>query len=88
VHGLGFAASLKQLPLPKHEFLMALLGFNFGVDFGQIFVLVLAFLAVGWFRHQPWFVSRVAVPASGLIAFVGALWTLQRILFFAHLAHV
>ena len=87
VHGLGFAAGLKQLPLPKHEFLMALLGFNFGVDFGQLFVLLLAFLAVGWFRNKPWYFARIAVPASGLIAFIGALWTIQRILFFAHLAH-
>jgi hypothetical protein len=87
VHGLGFAAGLKQLPLPKHEFLMALLGFNFGVDFGQLFVLLLAFLAVGWWRNKPWYFSRIAVPASGLIAFIGALWTIQRILFFAHLGH-
>jgi hypothetical protein len=87
VHGLGFAAGLKQLPLPKHEFLMALLGFNFGVDFGQLFVILLAFLAVGWWRNKPWFFARVAVPASALIAFIGALWTIQRILFFAHLAH-
>jgi len=87
VHGLGFAAGLKQLPLPRHEFFMALLGFNFGVDFGQLFVILLAFLAVGWWRNRPWFFSRVAVPASGLIALIGALWTIQRILFFAQLGH-
>jgi len=88
IHGLGFAAGLKQLPLPKHEFLMALFGFNFGVDFGQLFVILIAFLAVGWFRNKPWYFSRIAVPASGLIAVIGGLWAIQRILFFAHLAHV
>jgi hypothetical protein len=86
VHGLGFAAGLKQLQLPQHEFLMALLGFNFGVDFGQLFVLALAFLAVGWFRNEPWYFRRIAVPASGIIAAIGGIWAVQRILFYAHLA--
>src|SRR5713226_1279394 len=55
VHGLGFASSLSDIPFPKHDFIVALLGFNFGVDFGQLFVIVLAFLAVGWCRKKPWF---------------------------------
>ncbi len=86
IHGLGFASGLKDLQLPPHEFMMALLGFNFGVDFGQLFVILLAFLAVGWFRNRPWYFRRIAVPASGAIALVGIFWAGQRILFYAHLA--
>jgi hypothetical protein len=52
VHGLGFASSLSSVPFPKNDFVIALLGFNFGVDFGQLFVIALAFLAVGWFRRS------------------------------------
>ncbi len=83
IHGLGFASSLSELPFPKHEFLIALLGFNFGVDFGQLFVIALAFLAVGWFRNRPWFRRRVAVPCSLAIAGVGLFWAIQRIVFYS-----
>lgn len=79
VHGLGFASSLQELPLPRQDFLVALLGFNLGVDFGQIVVIGLAFLAVGWFRDRPWFRARLAVPCSLVIAVIGLGWTGQRI---------
>ncbi len=82
VHGLGFASGLRELPLPRHDFLLALLGFNFGVDFGQLFVLGLAFLAVGWCRDRPWFRARVAVPCSLGIAVVGLGWAVQRIVYY------
>jgi len=83
VHGLGFASSLSEVPFPKRDFLMALLGFNFGVDFGQLFVIALAFLAVGWFRRRPWFRQRIAIPCSLAIATVGLFWAVQRVLFYA-----
>jgi hydrogenase/urease accessory protein HupE len=79
IHGLGFASSLSDIPFPKHQFLFALLGFNFGVDFGQLFVIGLAFLAVGWFRNKPWFRPRIAIPCSVAIAAVGLVWAVQRL---------
>jgi hypothetical protein len=84
IHGLGFASSLSDVPFPKHDFIVALLGFNFGVDAGQLFVIGLAFLAVGWFRNRPWFRSRIAVPCSLAIAAVGLFWAVQRIVFYSH----
>lgn len=79
VHGLGFASSLRELAFPRGDFLVALLGFNFGVDFGQLFIIGLALLAVGWFRRQPWFRARIAVPCSLVIAATGLFWAGQRI---------
>jgi hypothetical protein len=84
IHGLGFASSLRDVPFPKHQFIVALLGFNFGVDAGQLFVIGVAFLAVGWFRHRPWFRARVAVPCSCAIAAIGLIWAIQRIVFYSH----
>jgi HupE / UreJ protein len=84
VHGLGFAKSLGDLPLPKHDFIVALLGFNFGVDAGQLFVIALAFLAVGRFRDRPWFRSRIAIPFSLIIAAIGLFWAVRRIIFYSH----
>ncbi|HXN35333.1 MAG TPA: HupE/UreJ family protein, partial [Opitutaceae bacterium] len=85
IHGLGFASSLSEVPFPKHQFLVALLGFNFGVDAGQLFIILLAFLAVGWFRNRPWFRARVAIPCSLAIAAIGLFWAVQRIVYYRHL---
>jgi len=82
VHGLGFASSLSDIPFPKHDFIVALLGFNFGVDFGQLFVIAMAFMLVGWFRNEPWFRSRIAIPCSLVIAAIGLLWAIHRIVYY------
>ena len=82
VHGLGFASSLSDIPFPKHDFLFALLGFNFGVDLGQLFVMAVAFLLVGWFRDERWFRRRIAIPASLTIAAIGLFWAGQRVIFY------
>jgi hypothetical protein len=38
-----------------------------------------AFLLVGyWFRNQPWYRARIAIPASVMIASVGAWWVIER----------
>jgi len=81
VHGLGFAGSLAEVEFPRDQFLVALLGFNLGVDLGQLFVIAVAFLAVGWLRNKPWFRDRITVPSCWAIAAVGLFWTVQRVFF-------
>jgi hypothetical protein len=82
LHGLGFASSLSEVPFPRRDFLLALLGFNFGVDLGQLFVIGLAFLLVGALRNKPWFRARIASPCSALIAAVGLGWAVQRAIYY------
>jgi hypothetical protein len=80
LHGLGFASVLGEIGLPDGQFVPALIGFNVGVELGQITVISLAFIAVGaWFRHKPWYRARISLPASGLIAAVGAWWFFERV---------
>lgn len=79
LHGLGFAGVLGELGLPQEAFAESLLGFNIGVEFGQLAVLVLATLALGWFREKPWYRERVLIPGSVLIALTGLYWTIERI---------
>jgi hypothetical protein len=81
VHGLGFAGSLAEVKFPADQFLMALLGFNLGVDFGQLFIIALALLAIGWWRDKPWFRTRLMVPCCAGIAAIGLFWTVQRAFF-------
>jgi hypothetical protein len=82
LHGLGFASVLGQFGLPENAFIPALIGFNLGVEFGQLTVIAGAFALVGyWFRTKPWYRSGIAIPASAAIAVVGAYWFVQRVFF-------
>ena len=79
LHGLGFAFVIGELGIPEHDFLVTLLSFNVGVEAGQLSVLVLAFLTVGWFRNQPWYRARVTIPVSLIIAIIGLSWAWERL---------
>lgn len=79
LHGLGFASVLDEVGLQEGRFVVGLIGFNIGVELGQLAVIAGAFLALGLpFRGKPWYRARVAVPASLAIAAVGAWWTVER----------
>jgi HupE / UreJ protein len=82
LHGLGFASVLGEFGLPESAFIPALLGFNLGVEFGQLTVIAIAFALVGlWFRAKPWYRPYIAIPASAAIACVGAYWFVERVFF-------
>lgn len=82
LHGMGFAGALKELGLPRSEFLTALLTFNVGVEAGQLAVIATAFLLVGWqLARRDWYRTRVVVPASMLIACTAVYWTIERLSF-------
>jgi len=81
LHGLGFAGALRELGLPRGEFVTALLTFNLGVEAGQLSVIAAAFILVGWHcSHRAWYRSRVVVPASATIACAAIYWTIQRVI--------
>lgn len=80
LHGLGFAGVLKELGLPRSEFLTALVTFNLGVEAGQLAVIGTAFLLVGWHcANRTWYRTRVVVPASAMIACMAVYWTIERL---------
>ena len=80
LHGLGFAGALTEVGLPRAEFLTALIGFNAGVELGQLTVVAGAFFSVGyWFSDRIWYRQRVALPASACMALLGIYWTFERL---------
>lgn len=79
VHGLGFASAFADTGLPRQDFLIGLIGFNLGVECGQLAVITGAFLVVGWFRHRSWYRRAIVIPASSAIALIALFWTFQRI---------
>jgi hypothetical protein len=80
LHGLGFAGVLRELGLPRDEFLTALLTFNLGVEGGQLTIIAIAWLATIAFVKQPWYRERVVIPSSLAIAVVGLYWMVTRLL--------
>ena len=79
LHGLGFAGVLRELGLPRSEFLTALLTFNLGVEFGQLTVIAAALAITLPFKTKGWYRQRVVIPASISIAMVGVYWTIARV---------
>ncbi|MEM7257854.1 MAG: HupE/UreJ family protein [Pseudomonadota bacterium] len=80
LHGLGFASVLGEFGLPVTQFIPALIGFNIGVELGQLTVVAIAFFAIAvWFRKHPKYRQWVAIPASVLIALTGAWWFVERV---------
>jgi hypothetical protein len=79
VHGMGFAGALREFALPPGSFWTTLLGFNLGVEIGQLAVVTAAYAAVGWFWGKPWYFRKVALPASVAIALVAMVFFLQRV---------
>ncbi|CAN5549540.1 hypothetical protein BH10BAC1_BH10BAC1_07750 [soil metagenome] len=80
VHGMGFAGALKSLGLPEEQLTTALLGFNLGVELGQVTILLIAWYLIGkWFSQKAWYRKRVIFPTSIAIALVALYWTIERI---------
>lgn len=80
LHGMGFAGVLNELGLPARQKLNALISFNFGVELGQLSVILIAFSLVFWWRQRPLsYRKNVVVPGSLLISCIGLYWTWQRV---------
>ena len=80
LHGLGFAGVLPEVGLPRDQLAPALVGFNIGVEFGQLAVLAVCFLGVGfWLRRRQWYRRAVSMPASAAVAMIAMVWFVERI---------
>ncbi|KFI08967.1 HupE/UreJ family protein [Massilia sp. BSC265] len=80
LHGFGFASVLADLGLPQGALLLSLVGFNVGVELGQL-AIVAVFLPLAWWLRNGLFYRRVIMlGGSAAIALVAAVWLLERAL--------
>ena len=79
IHGLGFAQRLIDEQIPSGSVASALLGFNCGVELGQLAVIALAVAATFWIKDETKYRRWVVIPASTLIALAGLIWAYQRL---------
>ena len=82
VHGFGFASVLGELGIGESASgaALPLLGFNLGVEIGQIAIAAVALPLIWKLREQPRFALRYAPACSLLIALAGGYWLIERTL--------
>lgn len=78
LHGLGFASALDEVGLPRGAILPSLLGFNLGVELGQIAVVAAVALAHRQLRHRPVLLQRVERGAAWTLGVCAVYWLLAR----------
>ncbi len=78
IHGFGFAGVLGDLGLPQGALLLALVGFNLGVELGQL-AIVCAFLPLAYALRDSWFYRRIVFAGgSATIALLASIWLTER----------
>lgn len=80
LHGLGFASVLFDAGFPAEEIPLALLGFNLGLEVGQLAVIGVAWLSFAAIRSAiptGWRSNR-AIPAY-VIGSLAAFWVIERL---------
>lgn len=78
LHGLGFASVLGEVGLTTGHFVTGLVAFNIGVELGQLSVIAVCLLGVGWAMRRPIYRQAVIIPGSVVIALVAAFWAVER----------
>ena len=81
LHGLGFASVLVEFGLPVQQFLPALVGFNIGVELGQISIVLILFGLIGyWFNTKSWYRKLITLPISSVVGLIGLYWFFERVI--------
>jgi hypothetical protein len=80
IHGFGFAADLLQLQLPPERLAQLLVGFNVGVEIGQLTLVIAATLLVVLLRRLQLALPRPIVVdvASAFLVGLGVFWYASR----------
>lgn len=79
IHGLGFARALSHAGLSGAALGVGLVGFNLGVELGQLTVVGILLFASLAFRDRAALRRWVARPGSVAIGGVGLFWAAQRL---------
>ncbi len=80
IHGFGFAAGLLELQIPPGRLAELLVGFNLGVECGQLTLVVGTSLIVIWLHKMKWTLPRPIVVdvCSAFLVGLGVYWFFSR----------
>jgi hypothetical protein len=79
IHGFGFANVLADLGLSQGSLLLSLVGFNFGVEIGQL-AIAAVFLPIAFGLRRSWAYNCLTLKlGSAAIAMVATVWMVERV---------
>ncbi len=79
VHGFGFASVLGDLGLAQSSLALALVGFNVGVELGQL-AIVAVFLPLAYSLRATWFYRSLVFKAGSVVVIgIAATWMVERL---------
>jgi len=82
IHGFGFANVLREMELPRRALGWSLFSFNFGVEIGQLLVVITVASAFAILRSRSeWARRRLVFAGSIVVIAAGAFWFVQRVFF-------
>jgi hypothetical protein len=82
IHGFGFANVLREMELPARALGWSLFSFNFGVEIGQLLVVVLVASAFAALRARSvWARTQLVYAGSIVVIAAGSFWFVQRVFF-------
>ncbi len=78
LHGFGFSSVLRDLGLPKGSLVVALFGFNVGVELGQLAIVAVLFPLAYAVRRSAFYRHLVLNGGSAIAALLGCIWLIER----------
>lgn len=80
LHGFGFSNALLEMDLPRTITAVTLLGFNLGVEIGQL-AIVAVFVPIAYAMRATWLYRRFAlVGGSVAVGAIACVWSIDRLL--------
>jgi HupE / UreJ protein len=78
IHGFGFASVLADLGLPQGALVLALVGFNVGVELGQLAIVAVFLPLAFWLRATRFYRVGLLTGGSVIVAILASWWLVQR----------
>ncbi len=83
LHGFGFAGALSETGLPQDAIPTALLFFNIGIEFGQIFFIIFVLTLIKLIeKFIPKMYPTINLSLTYAIGIIAAFWTIERVVGF------
>ena len=77
-HGFGFASVLGTMGILGKYMALSLLGFNLGVEIGQVAIIAIAFPLLFWMRRIKWYAYPFVQAGAAAFIFVSLYWFIER----------
>lgn len=79
IHGFGFANALTELGLPANALLWSLVGFNLGVEAGQLAIVAVLIPVAFYIRYSTVYQQMIFKGGSAVAAMIATVWMFERL---------